>query len=126
MIDIAVDELGLFYDDQLSDALSSKLHTGLVNFVSALGEILGPVLGGLIVQAYSYKAACGIVSALSFAVFLVFCRLSYRQKQGHLPHADTTGVLELQTALEAERTADSPETQPLLLDKGYNKESTSQ
>jgi MFS family permease len=113
MINIATEELGLQNDDQLSDALSSKLYAGLLNFVSALGEILGPVLGGYLAQEYSYQVAFGLVSAMGLGMFFVYYQFSYRQKRGLLSHAqEQAALIELNSSLKSKLIADSSGTKP--------------
>jgi hypothetical protein len=98
MISIATEELGLYNDDQLTDALSSKLHAGLLNFVGSLGEILGSVLGGSLVQAYGYQVLCGLVSALNCGVFFVYYQFSYKLSRGHLtPAQEQAALIELKS-----------------------------
>jgi MFS family permease len=80
MIAAATEELGLLNDDQLSDTLSSKLHTGLMILSNSLGEICGPVLGGLLVQVYGYQVAFSVMSAISISVFLVYLGFSCKQR----------------------------------------------
>jgi MFS family permease len=73
MIHTATIDLGLHNDDKLSDSLSS-----LMNLASALGEICGPVLGGLLVQVYGYEVTYGVVSVIGLSYFFIYYTFAYK------------------------------------------------
>jgi MFS family permease len=84
MINTATEELGLHNDDQLADALSSEAYIGLMSFFTALGEIVGPTLGGFLVEKYDYQVTFGVLSLISFMVLVLYA-ISTNHKWRRVP-----------------------------------------
>jgi MFS family permease len=79
MINTATEELGLHNDDQLADALSSEAYIGLMSLFIALGEIVGPPLGGFLVEKYDYQVTFGVLSLISFMVLVLYALSTYHK-----------------------------------------------
>ena len=63
MISSAVEEYGYVNDDILSDAFS-----GLSNFASNIGEILGPIFAGVLIDIISYETTM-VIAAFGFFTY---------------------------------------------------------
>jgi predicted MFS family arabinose efflux permease len=77
MINTATEELGLHNDDQLADALSSEVYLGLMSLSVALGEIVGPPLGGFLVEEYSYQVTFALLTLICLVVLVVYAVSTY-------------------------------------------------
>lgn len=73
MIDLAVTEYEFENDDVLSDTLS-----GSINFFMSVGNLIGPIIGGFLVEFWSFEHMLSLLGALAviFGVFftiVTFC-----------------------------------------------------
>jgi hypothetical protein len=66
MVQVASEDYGLFKDDILSDTLSS-----VSNVFCNLGEILGPIVTGLVVGFFGFEDTCTSMAfaCLSYLIF---------------------------------------------------------
>jgi MFS family permease len=96
MLRNSTEHLGLQNNDTLSGALSSSM-----NFIAAFGEILGPMLGGILAQSCGFKMTFGLLAALVLSYLCVYCSCSSRRRPGLLTSAqEKVAMTELQSALE--------------------------
>lgn len=80
MIKTSIEELGYENDDRLTDSLS-----GALKFCAALGEIVGPVIGGAFYTILGPKIGFGIVSVIGLCYFCVYSCAAYSRSQCSLP-----------------------------------------
>lgn len=72
MMRTANEELGYENDDKLADSLSSALQ-----FASALGEIVGPLLGGYLYEEFGGKVSFGFLAVVGSVFMIVYTSFSY-------------------------------------------------
>ena len=67
LVEVAVIHMGIENSDKLSDDLS-----GLATSFMSLGEVVGPLLGGLMVDLYGFNDGAAIMGGMGMALLLVF------------------------------------------------------
>lgn len=72
MIDLAVEEYGFANDDVLSDTLSASF-----NFFAALGNLIGPIAGGILVDEWSFENMTTLQGSVFIIYSLIFAAVTY-------------------------------------------------
>lgn len=79
LVKVATVSLGFANDDPLADALSSKDQVGMLATYMSLGEVMGPLLGGYMVDTWGFPNSAVVMSGLGLLLLVMFLA-SERQK----------------------------------------------
>lgn len=85
LVKVATASLGLLNDDPLAEALSSKVQVGMLATYMSLGEVVGPLLGGYLVDAWGFPNSAAIMSGLGLLLLAMFLASERRQTEDIQP-----------------------------------------
>jgi predicted MFS family arabinose efflux permease len=64
LVKVATQVLGMANDDALADSLSSKSYTGMLATYMSLGEVVGPLMGGYLVDMWGFPNAAAVMGGM--------------------------------------------------------------
>ena len=68
LVKVATQVLGMANDDALADSLSSKSYTGMLATYMSLGEVVGPLIGGYLVDLWGFPNAAAMMGGMGVAL----------------------------------------------------------
>lgn len=72
LVKVATVVLGMPNDDPLADALSSKNYAGMLATYMSLGEVVGPLLGGYLVDVWGFANGAAVMGGIGLVLLVMF------------------------------------------------------